>query len=124
MSEIFYVNFSSLVQWFLRRRLLKHFKIFSLCENSSPIVAPLEILGGGHDFNKPPFSLFHKDFMYFSLGFSEPMVPEKIFKMFPYINGCKNSFPYCGPIRPTGAMILTNVLVYYVRKLSYKFQLF
>jgi hypothetical protein len=36
---------------------------------------------------------------------------------------CKNSFPYCGPTRPPGAMILRNLLLYYIVELSCKFPL-
>jgi hypothetical protein len=52
------------------------------------------------------------------------MVLEKIFEIFSYISTCKNSFPYCGPTRPLGAMILTNLLLHYIRKVPCKFQLF
>jgi hypothetical protein len=43
--------------------------------------------------------------------------------MFSYINTFK-SFSFCGPTRPPGPMISTNLLLYYVRHLSCKFQLF
>jgi hypothetical protein len=48
--------------------------------------------------------------------------PENL-KYFPYINTCKNSFLYCGPIQPPVAMILTNFF-YDIIKLLCKFQLF
>ena len=61
-------------------------------------------------------------YIYFS--FPGPVVLEKkIFNFFSYINMCKNGFPYYGPTRPPGAMILTNLYLHYVRKLPYKFQL-
>jgi hypothetical protein len=49
---------------------------------------------------------------------------QKILKIFSYISTCKNNFPYCGSIQPLGAMIFTHLLLYYVRMLSCKFQLF
>jgi hypothetical protein len=61
---------------------------------------------------------------YVNFSFPGPMVLEKkIFKFFSNINTCKNDFPYCGPTRPPGAMIFTNLYLHYVRKLPYKFQL-
>jgi hypothetical protein len=49
---------------------------------------------------------------------------DKDFKnIFSNVNKYKNSLPYCGPTWPLGAMLLKNLLVYYVRKLSCKFQL-
>jgi hypothetical protein len=51
------------------------------------------------------------------------VLEKKILKVFSYINTCKNGFPYCGPFRPPGAMILKNLYLHYVRKLPYKFQL-
>jgi hypothetical protein len=52
------------------------------------------------------------------------MVLEKIFKYFSYLNICKNGFPYCGPTRPPGGMILTILIMHSVRKLQYKFDFF
>jgi hypothetical protein len=40
-----------------------------------------------------------------------------------YANICKHSFPYCGPTQPPGAMILTNINLWYVWKLQNKLQL-
>jgi hypothetical protein len=46
-------------------------------------------------------------------------------KIFPlYIWTCKNGFPYCGPIWPSGIMYWTNLNLYYVRKLSGKSESF
>jgi hypothetical protein len=60
-----------------------------------------------------------------NLNFSGPVVLEKrILKIFSNIHTCKNSFPYCGPTKPPGAMKLTNLLLYYIKKLSCKFELF
>ena len=47
-----------------------------------------------------------------------------IFKGFPYIFKCKTLIPYCGHIVTLGVMIWTNLNLHYIRKLSYKFQLF
>jgi hypothetical protein len=58
-------------------------------------------------------------------NFSGPVgYVEEDFKDISYIKIGKNSFPYCGPTPPPGAMILTKLILYYVRKLSCKFQLF
>jgi hypothetical protein len=46
------------------------------------------------------------------------------FKDISFIKIGKNSFPYCGTTRPPGVMILTNLILYYVRRLSCKFQYF
>ena len=60
-----------------------------------------------------------------NLNFSGSVVLEKkIFKDFSYISTCKNGLPYCGPIQPPGAMILTNLNLHYVKKLPCKFELF
>jgi hypothetical protein len=40
------------------------------------------------------------------------------------INTCKYAFPYCGPSRPPGTMIWTNLNLHYIRKLSCKYELF
>jgi hypothetical protein len=48
----------------------------------------------------------------------------RIFYICYFISTFINSFPYCGPTRPPGAMILINYLSYYVRELSCKLQLF
>jgi hypothetical protein len=46
------------------------------------------------------------------------------FKRFFPIYTCKNSFPYCAPLRPLGTIICTSVNSHYVRKLSCKSELF
>jgi hypothetical protein len=40
------------------------------------------------------------------------------------INTCKYGFPYCGPSRPPGTMMWTILNMHYIRKLSYKYDLF
>ena len=40
------------------------------------------------------------------------------------INICKYSFPYCGPSRPPGIMMLTILNLHYIRKLSCKYDLY
>jgi hypothetical protein len=40
------------------------------------------------------------------------------------INTCKYSFPYWGPIRPTGTMMWTILNLHYIRKLSCNYELF
>jgi hypothetical protein len=53
------------------------------------------------------------------------LVLKKIFKdFFPNINTCKNDFPHCGPARPRGTMICTNLNFHYIRKLLCKSELF
>jgi hypothetical protein len=53
------------------------------------------------------------------------VLEEKIVKIFfIYYNTRKNSFPYCGPTQPQGGMISTNMILYYVKKLSCKVKLF
>jgi hypothetical protein len=59
-----------------------------------------------------------------NLTLSGSMVLEKIFKYFSYLNTCKNGFPYCGPNRPPGGMILTILIMHYIRKFQYKFDFF
>ena len=49
------------------------------------------------------------------------LVLEKIFFN---INTCKYGFPYCGPSRPPGTMMLTILNLHYIRKLSCKYDLF
>jgi hypothetical protein len=45
-------------------------------------------------------------------------------KIFFNINICTNSFPYCGPSRPSGTMMWTILNLHYIRKLSCKYDLF
>ena len=45
-------------------------------------------------------------------------------KIFFNINICKYGFPYCGPSRPPGTMMLTILNLQYIRKLSCKYDLF
>ena len=52
------------------------------------------------------------------------VLEKKIFKVFSYINTCKNGFPYCGPTQSLEAMILTNLNLHYVKKLPGKIELF
>jgi hypothetical protein len=47
---------------------------------------------------------------------------EKIF--FFKINTCKYGVLYCGPIRPPRTMMWTILNLHYIRKLSYKYELF
>jgi hypothetical protein len=54
------------------------------------------------------------------LSSSGLVVLEKIFKYFSSIN----SIPYCDPFPSSGAMILPKLILYIVRKLSCKFELF
>ena len=49
------------------------------------------------------------------------LVLEKIFFN---INICKYSFPYCGPSRPPGTMMLRILNLHYIRQLSCKYDLF
>ena len=49
------------------------------------------------------------------------LVLEKIFFN---INICQYGFPYCGPSRPPGTMMLTILNLHYIRKLSCKYDLF
>jgi hypothetical protein len=49
---------------------------------------------------------------------------EEILRYFPYIILCENGFLYCSPTLPLVAMILTNLILDYVRKLPCKFELF
>jgi hypothetical protein len=37
---------------------------------------------------------------------------------------CKYVLPYCGPSRPLGTMVWTNLNLHYIRKLSCKYRLF
>ena len=50
------------------------------------------------------------------------LVLEK--KVFFNINICKYGFPYCGLPLTAGTMISRNLNLYYIRKLSYKYDLF
>jgi hypothetical protein len=50
---------------------------------------------------------------------------EDFFKRFlSNLNTCKNGFPYCGPTRPLGTMICTNLNLHYIRRPLCKFELF
>jgi hypothetical protein len=69
----------------------------------------------GHDFNNLNFVLCQKSLIW-NLAFLALWFFRKRF--------WKNSFPFCGPTRPPESMILTNVILYYVRKLSCKFGVF
>jgi hypothetical protein len=50
------------------------------------------------------------------------LVLEK--KIYFNISICKYGFPYCGPSRPPGTMMWTILNLHYIRKLSYKYDLF
>jgi hypothetical protein len=41
-------------------------------------------------------------------SFGPEVLEKKILKIFSSVNICKTSFPYCGPTRSPGVMILTN----------------
>jgi hypothetical protein len=108
-----YISFSGLV-------ILKN-KIFKWL---SPIFAPL--------WNIPPLkrtwpfistnlNSFHARMICTKIEIDH-LVLEKNF--FFKINTCKYSFPYCGPIWPTGIMIWTNLNLHYVRKLLCTSKLF
>jgi hypothetical protein len=59
-----------------------------------------------------------------NLSFSGPVALEmKIFKILPYISTRQNS-PIVTPTWPPRAMIFTDLILYYFRKLSYKFEFF
>ena len=45
-------------------------------------------------------------------------------KIFLNINICQYGFPYCGPSRPPGIMMLTILNLHYIRQLSCKYDLF
>jgi hypothetical protein len=86
----------------------------SLCIHPTP---------GDNDFNKLAFVLCLKTFMQIWALWAH-WFSRRSFKYVPFISKCKNNFPYCGPIWPPGAIILTNFLLYNVRELLYKIQLF
>ena len=114
------VNFSFSGQ-VVFQKILEIFSYINTCETISPIMAPPELRG--------PWSLqtwFCTVLLSFHVIFSfsgTVILLQKIFEICFYINICKNSFPFCGPTRPLGAMILTNVNLRYVWKFPYKLQL-
>jgi hypothetical protein len=60
-----------------------------------------------------------------NFNFPSPLVfHQKILKDISYVKTSKNSFYYCGPTQLLGVIILTNLILFYVIKLSFKFQLF
>ena len=87
----------------------------------SPIVAPPDPRGPRFEqtWICTMSGRFHVDFNISGLV----VLKKKIFKHFSYINTCKNCFPYCGPTRPPGTMIWTNLNLLYVSKLPCKFEL-
>jgi hypothetical protein len=69
----------------------------------SPIVAPPDPRGPW--FEQTWICTISASF-YVDLNISGLVVFEKnIFKHFPYVNTCKNGFPYYGPAWPLGSMI-------------------
>jgi hypothetical protein len=69
---------------------------------------------GSHDFMKLAFELCQKAFTQMSAVLARWFLRGRIIKIFSYINISKkkNSFHYCGLIRPTGVMILTDLNLY------------
>jgi hypothetical protein len=68
------------------------------------------------------FCIISQNF-YVNMSFSGPVVLEKIFKSVSLYKHLLKVSPFVA-IPDPGAMILTNLLFYYIRKLSCKFELF
>jgi hypothetical protein len=98
---------------------------FSRCKKCPLLCADLN--SEDKDFKKLVFVLCLKTFMKILFEFFEqcPVVLEKIFKYVPYILAhVKRVSPIVAPPNwGGGGMILTNLLLNYVRKFSCKFQL-
>ena len=121
MSASFHVNLNFPGPVVLEKKIFKDFSYINTCKHGFPYCGP----------SWPPGPWFEQIWIctmsasfHLNLKFSGLVVLEKkIFKHFSYINTCKNGFPYCGPARPPGAMIWTNLNLHYVRKLPCKFEL-
>jgi hypothetical protein len=113
MTGNFYVNWTFLMQRFLRR-----FFFYLTYKTHVKMVFLTMTL-------KTPFCTTQGRF-YVNFNFSESVVTEKtIFKDFSHWNTClKKCYPYCDPSQPQEAMVLINLILHYVRKLSCKYQLF
>jgi hypothetical protein len=100
----------------LQKNISKIFSYKSSCKNSFLYCGPTRTSRAMISTN-----LFRTMSEYFHINFSfcSPLVLEKILKTFSYTSTCKK-FP---PSDPPGAMILTNLLLYYIRMLPCKFQL-
>jgi hypothetical protein len=128
MTEIFHVNFSFSGQAVLQK-ILEIFSYINTCKTVSPIMAspdhpPPPTPIGDHGFYKLEFVLCYKAFMYISVFLAQWFFRRRLLKIYIfYINICKNSFPYCGPNRLPGAIILTNFNLRYVWKFLQKLQL-
>ena len=114
------VNFSFSGQ-VVFQKILEIFSYINTCKTVSHIMAPPDPWG--------PWSLqtwFCTMLLSLHVIFSfsgTVVLLQKIFEICFYIELCKHSFPYCGPTRPPGAMILTNFNLRYVWKLQNKLQL-
>jgi hypothetical protein len=115
MSENFYVNLNFSGQVVITKRILE----ISFLYNSFPYHGLTRPLGA---MVFTTLNLYYViklscEFQYF---LAKWFFFRRFLKYIFYINICKN---YCGPTRPTGALILTNFNLQYVWKLPYKLQL-
>jgi hypothetical protein len=115
MSESFHVNMSytgSVVLKGGRSLTLPNFGIFG-------IISPLKRNWPFHVQFRISFTKGRFVLSLIEIGL---LVLEKILFN---INTCEYGFPYCGPIRPPGTMIWTNLNLHYtcIRKLSFKYDL-
>jgi hypothetical protein len=116
ISESFHVNMTYSGSVFLEKKIFKW---------PNPIFAFLRL----SPLWRGPGPLFEQFRFPFTQGWSKLslieiglLVLKK--KIFPYINMCKYSFPYCGPSRPPGTMMWTILNLHYIRKLLCKYDRF
>jgi hypothetical protein len=115
ISESFHVNMINLAQWFGRRFLNYPTPFLHFCD----------------------YLHFEEDLALYLNNVEFPLPKEALYqvwlklvcwfwrrKLFFNINICKYGIPYCGPTRPTGTMLWTILHLHYIRKLSYKYDLF
>ena len=110
-----------LVLWFMRRRFLKIYPIYSYVKLRPPIVAPPYPRGSwfSQRWIYTTWSCFHT-----SLSFPGWLVSEKkIFKDLLNIFLCKTSIPHCSPTLPPGVMLFTTLNLHYLRMHPQKCQL-
>jgi hypothetical protein len=91
-----------------------------------PIFVIISLLKRTWPFISPNFNPFMQRWFVRSLiKIGSLVLEKKIYKrFFSNIDACKNCFPHCGPTRPPGTMICTNLSLHYIRKLLCKSELF
>jgi hypothetical protein len=77
----------------------------------------------GYDFNDLWYTVCLEPTIWFTTFLILWLFRRRFLKIC-HIKIGKNSFPFCGPTRPRGTWFKKNLILYYIRKVSCKFQLF